>query len=113
VRALERGRKNKAKSLLDASRSQTIDEAKQLESASSTDANAESRHEAEKEVEHGKDPQKDSFNDDVESHEHEHGITYRFADFAKSKRRKKAESTPPDRKTISEVLHDIYDENVQ
>jgi hypothetical protein len=108
VRALERGRKNKAETLLVESRSRA-DESKILEgspvneSAAAADLNT---------VEH-KAPTPVSVVDEAELHEAEQGITYRFADFAKSKRRNKAEAAPPDRKTISEVLHDIYDENVQ
>ncbi|HEX3102657.1 MAG TPA: hypothetical protein VHQ01_12725, partial [Pyrinomonadaceae bacterium] len=61
----------------------------------------------------------DHFTEDSydESHlpESERGITYRFADFARLKKTKKLNSDEAnaERKTISEVLHDIYDENVQ
>jgi hypothetical protein len=109
VRALERGRKNKAKTLLDESRSLATDESKMLESVHADESAGASVNDNE---DHG--PLKPlSVVDEVESHDAEQGITYRFADFTKSKRRKKAEAAPPDRKTISEVLHDIYDENVQ
>jgi hypothetical protein len=108
VRALERGRKNKAKSLLDESRSRAPDESKMLEGST-----VETTAGADLETEQHKARSLVSVVDEAEPHEAEQGITYRFADFAKSKRRKKAEAAPLDRKTISEVLHDIYDENVQ
>ena len=43
----------------------------------------------------------------------ERGITYSFSDFANSKRPANIKSPIEDRKTISELLHDIYDEKAQ
>jgi hypothetical protein len=109
VRALERGRKNKAKDLLDLSRSKTTADGKLLGST----ADAASSEASETGSDAAKDPVSVSFIDDTPPSETDPGVTYRFADFARSRKRKKTDTIPPDRKTISEVLHDIYDENVQ
>ncbi|MEO6655910.1 MAG: hypothetical protein ABIO36_07470 [Pyrinomonadaceae bacterium] len=91
IRSLERSRKNRGKEMLEHSRSQSSGENAQLAAAANApDENTEPA---------GRPP----------------GLTYDFEGFANAKRSKKgkpvAEQT--DRKTISEVLHDIYDRNVQ
>ncbi len=111
VRSLERARKNKGRDLLAASRAEIeINEsetpAEKAIPASIVD-NADSRH--------SETHFTDDSNETNEIPESERGITYRFADFARSKksRKVKAEEVNAERKTISEVLHDIYDKNVQ
>lgn len=109
VRSLERSRKNRGKDLLETSRIKASEYANHL-----SDGNAESVIEAENiAYDTGQSLDGSPYtNDSIES---ERGVTYRFADFVKPKKSKKgsSESVPPDRKTISEVLHDIYDKNVQ
>ena len=109
VRSLERSRKQKAADLLAASRKElTSAESAQIEEATAGQSTAVGESHSESRFEHGH--VANTENDDAER-----GITYRFADFAKSKKVKKAanDDSPADRKTISEVLHDIYDKNVQ
>ena len=110
IRSLERTRKNRGKDLLEFSRIKASEYVNQF-----ADGNVETFIEAENTVYEPDTQSPDgstNTNDPIES---ERGITYRFADFAKPKKSKKGdlESEPPDRKTISEVLHDIYDKNVQ
>ncbi len=91
VRSLERIRKNRGNQMLDLSRAALSGTLAQLpaEVPSIVDADNQS--------------------------EPETASTYDFADFAKSKKSKMdtAETKQLDRQTISEVLHDIYDKNVQ
>lgn len=110
VRSLERARKNRGKGLLENSRIKASENADQL-----ADGNFESVIEEDitpRETDAKSPNGSTNKNETIES---ERGITYRFADFVKPKKSGKAnsESVPPDRKTISEVLHDIYDKNAQ
>ncbi len=91
VRSLERIRKNRGQQMLDLSRSAISGTPAQLPAETQ------------------------SIVDAAELPETETGATYDFADFARSKKATKNTAAPqhPDRQTISEVLHDIYDKNVQ
>ena len=108
VRSLERARKNKARDLLTLSRERLVNEDGLL-----NDQNASGVSEnREEQANFGR------FINDSNAQtapESERGMTYRFADFARSKksRKTKTEEINAQRKTISEVLHDIYDKNVQ
>ena len=106
VRSLERARKNRGRDLLEHSRAKIDTFADLL----SDDSAGPSSVVEDLSAGSGRD---DSSNDNnlVES---ERGITYRFADFARSKKAKKMKPEDArERQTISEVLHDIYDKNVQ
>lgn len=107
VRSLERSRKNRGKDLLETSRVKASEYVNHL-----SDGNAESVFEAEN-IAYETERSPNGSTDKDETIESERGITYRFADFVKPKKSKKgtSEAVPPDRKTISEVLHDIYDKN--
>ena len=109
VRSLERARKNKAHERLAVSRSKLLNEDGLLK-----DQNASGVSEyPDQHTNFGRfvdDPITESA-----APESERGITYRFADFTRLKKSKKikTEEMNAERKTISEVLHDIYDKNVQ
>lgn len=111
VRSLERARKNKGSELLALSRAKSVNEEALLTEKNSESTSVVQNNEAGESI--------NRFTDDPydESHlpESERGITYRFADFARLKKTKKlsSEEANAERKTISEVLHDIYDKNVQ
>lgn len=92
VRSLERIRKNKAKEMLEFSQAALADGTVKLPASSV----AETKNEADLERDQS-------------------SLTYNFADFAASKKKAKDEAPLPEseRRTISEVLHDIYDEKAQ
>ncbi|MFZ1701999.1 MAG: hypothetical protein WBO10_14020 [Pyrinomonadaceae bacterium] len=103
VRALERARRNRGQQMLEVSRSEMAAGNHEIESG-----DAESVHDG------SNAGQRQSITDDSgHAPGEEKGITYRFADFARTKRPKKTvpDPEPTDRQTISEVLHDIYDKN--
>ena len=108
VRSLERSRKNRGKDLLETSRLKASEYVNHL-----SDGNAESVIEAEN-IAYETEQSPNGSTNKNETIESERGITYRFADIIKPKKSRKvnSESVPPERKTISEVLHDIYDKNV-
>ena len=112
VRSLERARKNRGKTMLEYSRSQTpVETNALLNGESSAHDEFRSVHaEQSKRNDHAAEPHEADQAEPTEK-----GITYRFADFAKPRRPKKPNTRKPpaDRKTISEVLHDIYDKNAQ
>ena len=85
VRYLERARKNKAKQMLDLSRRELGPDAALGELSAPTQVEEHSAEEAS--------PQ-----------------PYNFAEFAKSRRERSDAEEPDGRRTISELLHDIYDE---
>lgn len=111
VRSLERARKNKGRDLLAASRA----------SVDSSDVGPSTEKVMPASVVGNDDHQPTAMHFIEDSTggnstpESGRGITYRFADFARSKKSKKVkhEEVNTERKTISEVLHDIYDKNVQ
>lgn len=111
VRALERTRKNRGHDLLALSRTKMFDEQSELLDGSSTSAKAFENSDPESTIPYSP----DDTTDRGRATEFERGITYRFADFARSKKSKNTniETENAERKTISEVLHDIYDKNVQ
>lgn len=103
VRSLERARKNRGPAMLEESRTQVGElETKQLRASTDDVAEPEQRKSVTEDV-------------DGSSSGEEKGTTYRFADFAKSKRSRKSNTrrSSGERQTISEVLHDIYDQNPQ
>jgi uncharacterized protein YneF (UPF0154 family) len=113
VRSLERSRRNRGPKMLEISRAQAaIHEPEQLSAA----AAAEEAHAGKRPVSITEPHPSDAAEQTAEqSNGDEKGMTYRFADFARPKRSKKTEADPAkkERKTISEVLHDIYDTNAQ
>ncbi len=113
VRSLERARKNKGRDLLAASRTKienTVDDRQGQPALPASIVDNMDSTPTLNESETGRES-----HDTNRTQEFERGITYRFADFARSKKSRKAkpEEMNPERKTISEVLHDIYDKNVQ
>lgn len=109
VRSLERARKNKAKTLLDLSRSQLANESAKLPAADrkaesvvdlsdyrGTDDNSVSVFDAVEPI------------DTVEDQPRERQMRFVSSVVQRSER---SRSPKPDRKPISEVLHDIYDQN--
>ena len=111
VRSLERARKNRGQDLLALSRAKMVDEQGKLLEGNTASVDAIENPEHKSIVPYSP----DDTTDQGRAAEFERGITYRFADFAKSKKSRKtsAETQNAERKTISEVLHDIYDKNVQ
>ena len=111
VRSLERARKNKGPDLLALSRAKSVSEESLLADENAASASFVENRETHENNRHFTD---DSY-DESNTPESERGITYRFADFARLKKSKKVNSdeSNAERKTISEVLHDIYDKNVQ
>ena len=91
VRSLERIRKNRGNTMLELSISQLNGVQTQLPAAET------------------------ELTENTEPVEPTRGLTYDFTDFANTKKSKKAnpDAANSDRQTISEVLHDIYDKNVQ
>lgn len=112
VRSLERARKNRGLKMLEISRTQAaIHEPQQLAGEASADETHAAKKPASITEPHHSDHSTVLEN---ESTAEEKGTTYRFADFARSKRSKKhIEPDKRERQTISEVLHDIYDKNAQ
>lgn len=111
VRSLERARKNRGQDLLALSRTKMFDEEGMLPEGTGASADT---------VDNQAPASVTSYSSGNDASggattEFERGTTYRFADFAKSKKSKTIDSDDlnTDRKTISEVLHDIYDKNVQ
>ncbi|MGE3466776.1 MAG: hypothetical protein AB7J13_07565 [Pyrinomonadaceae bacterium] len=104
VRALERTRRNRGPQMLELSRSE-------MSTGNNELAEGRQQHDGNADTEPRHRPSITDENAEVQAEEKAN--TYRFADFARSKRRSKAapEAEVPDRQTISEVLHDIYDKN--
>ena len=111
VRSLERARKQKGIELLTACRREVFNEESGSIEGTVSDDEANYRYETQL----NSSVTEDFSTSNPDTQEAERGITYRFADFAKSKKTKKTkvDTVAGDRKTISEVLHDIYDKNVQ
>ena len=114
VRSLERMRKNKGKALLDISRSHPSGDNRWL-SDHKIDPDSPPATLGHEEALNTTSGTSAAYNEYFDPTESEKGIAYRFIDFAKSKKSKKFSSNTAntDRKTISEVLHDIYDRNIQ
>ena len=111
IRSLERARKNRAKDLLELSRAQLADTTTQLNEAGNACEIRPNRESVIDIAGDRDDEEKENRRAEVETNE------TNFIDGVQNEKRKTAKqrntnSQRADRKTISELLHDIYDENI-